>query len=93
MALDLLGKVETGSLHRLGNLSPNPRTSLPADSLTFYGQYHHNRWNQLIHFIFVPAIMATLLMFLLLAYNQPLLPAQPLQSALQGIHVPATIAK
>jgi uncharacterized membrane protein YGL010W len=66
---------------------------LLADSLAFYGQYHNNRWNQLIHFIFVPAIMATLLMFLLLAYNHPLLPAQPLQSAFHSIHVPATLAQ
>jgi uncharacterized membrane protein YGL010W len=26
------------------------------DQLTFYGSYHSNKWNQLIHFFFVPAI-------------------------------------
>lgn len=27
------------------------------DQLAFYGAYHNNKWNQLIHFIFVPAIV------------------------------------
>ena len=27
------------------------------DQLTFYGSYHRNRWNQLIHFVFVPVIL------------------------------------
>lgn len=26
------------------------------DQLSFYGAYHHNKWNQLVHFVFVPAI-------------------------------------
>eukprot|EP00891_Asterochloris_glomerata_P003133 jgi/Astpho2/3133/Aster-03417 len=28
-----------------------------TDQLAFYGAYHHNKWNQLIHLVFVPAIM------------------------------------
>ena len=27
------------------------------DELVFYGQYHNNKWNQLIHFFFVPLIL------------------------------------
>ena len=27
------------------------------EQLTFYGSYHRNRWNQLIHFVFVPLIL------------------------------------
>ncbi|DBA91700.1 TPA: hypothetical protein ACH3X1_003300 [Trebouxia sp. C0004] len=26
------------------------------DQLSFYGAYHHNKWNQLVHFVFVPLI-------------------------------------
>jgi 2-hydroxy fatty acid dioxygenase len=29
------------------------------DQLTFYGSYHANKWNQLIHFFFVPLILGT----------------------------------
>lgn len=29
------------------------------EQLTFYGSYHNNFWNQVIHFIFVPAIFWT----------------------------------
>lgn len=28
-----------------------------SDQLTFYGSYHNNRWNQLIHFFFVPLLL------------------------------------
>lgn len=41
------------------------------EQLTFYGSYHNNRWNQLIHFIFVPAIVWSLAVGL--AYTGPLL--------------------
>lgn len=27
------------------------------EQLAFYGSYHRNRWNQLIHFVFVPLIV------------------------------------
>ena len=27
------------------------------DELVFYGSYHNNKWNQLIHFLFVPSIL------------------------------------
>lgn len=27
------------------------------EQLVFYGTYHSNKWNQLIHFVFVPAIV------------------------------------
>lgn len=36
------------------------------EQLTFYGSYHHNKWNQVIHFIFVPAILFSA--FVWLAY-------------------------
>jgi uncharacterized membrane protein YGL010W len=42
------------------------------DQLAFYGAYHHNKWNQLIHFIFVPAIMWSALVWL--AYSGPVVP-------------------
>ena len=34
------------------------------DQLVFYGQYHSNPMNQLIHFVFVPTIMWTVLVWL-----------------------------
>ncbi len=39
-------------------------TCARADQLTFYGSYHANPWNQLIHFIFVPTILWTVLVWL-----------------------------
>jgi uncharacterized membrane protein YGL010W len=27
------------------------------DQLTFYGSYHSNKWNKLIHLVFVPSIV------------------------------------
>jgi uncharacterized membrane protein YGL010W len=41
------------------------------EQLTFYGSYHNNKWNQLIHFFFVPSIMWSLAVWL--AYTGPLL--------------------
>lgn len=38
--------------------------------LTFYGAYHNNPVNQLIHFIFVPLILWTVAVWL--AYTPPL---------------------
>eukprot|EP00877_Chromochloris_zofingiensis_P012010 jgi/Chrzof1/7062/Cz02g09110.t1 len=46
-----------------------------VDQLTFYGSYHTNKWNQLIHFIFVPAILWSLMVWL--AYAGPVLPLSP----------------
>lgn len=40
------------------------------DALVFYRQYHKNKWNQLIHIVFVPVIMWTVLVWL--AYAPPL---------------------
>lgn len=34
------------------------------EQLAFYGSYHSNRINQLIHFVFVPCIIWTLLIWL-----------------------------
>jgi len=42
------------------------------DQLAFYGAYHNNRWNQLIHFIFVPSIMWSLCVWL--SVTGPILP-------------------
>ncbi|GAX73463.1 hypothetical protein CEUSTIGMA_g915.t1 [Chlamydomonas eustigma] len=42
------------------------------DQLAFYGAYHNNRWNQLIHFIFVPSIMWSLCVWL--SVSGPLFP-------------------
>lgn len=36
-------------------------SSSPFPQLVFYGSYHNNRWNQLIHLLFVPAIWWTAL--------------------------------
>lgn len=33
------------------------RDNALKDALVFYGSYHHNRWNQLIHFFCVPMIV------------------------------------
>lgn len=41
------------------------------DQLTFYGSYHSNPLNQAIHFVFVPAILWTVAVWL--AYTPPLL--------------------
>ena len=42
------------------------------EQLTFYGSYHSNKWNQLIHFVFVPSIVWSLCVWL--CYSGPLLP-------------------
>jgi uncharacterized membrane protein YGL010W len=34
------------------------------DQLSFYGAYHNNRLNQAIHFVFVPAILWTVAVWL-----------------------------
>lgn len=34
------------------------------DQLVFYGSYHNNKWNQVVHFIFVPAIWWTVAVWL-----------------------------
>ena len=46
-----------------------------VDQLAFYGAYHNNKWNQLIHFFFVPSILWTVLVWL--AYTGPMLPPLP----------------
>mmetsp|Transcript_8530 Transcript_8530/g.14659 ORF Transcript_8530/g.14659 Transcript_8530/m.14659 type:complete len:187 (+) Transcript_8530:179-739(+) len=53
------------------------RDSTLLDSLTFYGQYHANPWNQLIHVVFVPAIWWSVAVWLagfpsILMFNGPL---------------------
>ena len=50
------------------------------DQLTFYGSYHHVFWNQLIHFVFVPAILWSVAVWL--AYTPLLLTCCDLASAL-----------
>jgi len=42
------------------------------EQLAFYGSYHSNKWNQLIHFVFVPSIVWSLCVWL--CYSGPLLP-------------------
>ena len=42
------------------------------DQLSFYGAYHHNQWNQLVHFIFVPLIFWAFSVWL--AYTGQLVP-------------------
>jgi 2-hydroxy fatty acid dioxygenase len=42
------------------------------DQLTFYGSYHSNKWNQIIHFLFVPCIIWSALVWC--AYTGPLIP-------------------
>ena len=41
------------------------------DQLTFYGSFHANKWNQLIHFVFVPVISWSFLVWL--AYTPELI--------------------
>jgi uncharacterized membrane protein YGL010W len=45
---------------------------LLRDELVFYGSYHAKQVNQLIHFIFVPAIIFSVLVWL--AYIGPTVP-------------------
>jgi len=47
--------------------TPVSRKQLSLDlleQLSFYGAYHSNRWNQLVHLIFVPMIVFTALVWL-----------------------------
>lgn len=45
--------------------APPPSLSLNMlDQMTFYGMYHHNHTNQLIHIVFVPLILWTAWVFL-----------------------------
>ncbi|KAL3150730.1 hypothetical protein ABBQ32_000514 [Trebouxia sp. C0010 RCD-2024] len=45
------------------------------DQLSFYGAYHHNKWNQLVHFVFVPAIFWSASVWL--SYTGQLIPYDP----------------
>ena len=50
-----------------GGASASPSSSSAfnlVDQLTFYGQYHSNKWNQLIHFFCVPTIMWSIMVWL-----------------------------
>ena len=40
------------------------------EQLAFYGSYHRNRWNQLIHFVFVPLIVVSAMVWA--CYTGPL---------------------
>ncbi|KAK9830485.1 hypothetical protein WJX72_011978 [[Myrmecia] bisecta] len=42
------------------------------EQLAFYGSYHHNKWNQVIHIFFVPAIVWSAAVWM--AYTGPLVP-------------------
>lgn len=54
--------------------------------LVFYGAYHHNKWNQLIHFVFVPTILFSVLVWL--AYSGPYADSTQLKS-----YLPEWVAK
>ncbi len=58
------------------------------DQLSFYGAYHHNKWNQLVHFIFVPLIFWSASVWL--SYTGQLVPYD-LPGALHSI--PAGVAQ
>ncbi|DBA93238.1 hypothetical protein WJX79_000581 [Trebouxia sp. C0005] len=58
------------------------------DQLSFYGAYHHNKWNQLVHFIFVPLIFWSASVWL--SYTGQLVPYD-LPEALQSL--PAGVAQ
>merc|ERR1711862_204990 len=45
-----------------------------VDQLSFYGTYHTNKWNTLIHIIFVPVIVWTVLVWF--AYTESLFSLQ-----------------
>mmetsp|Transcript_10865 Transcript_10865/g.12796 ORF Transcript_10865/g.12796 Transcript_10865/m.12796 type:complete len:205 (-) Transcript_10865:808-1422(-) len=55
------------------------------DQLSFYGSYHKNPWNQVIHIIFVPIILWTVACWL--NYAPPIF-TFPVPDALSGILVP-----
>lgn len=60
------------------------------DQLTFYGAYHTNKWNQLIHFIFVPAIVWSAGVWL--AASGPLLPVPLGVRAAAAVSLPAWLS-
>lgn len=47
--------------------------SSTVEQLTFYGSYHNNKWNQLIHAYFVPTIFWTVAVWT--AYTPNLAPS------------------
>ena len=58
------------------------------DQLVFYGTYHQKKWNQAIHWVFVPLIMWSIAEWL--AYTGPLAPGLDISSRLGFL--PAEIA-
>eukprot|EP00878_Enallax_costatus_P006710 GHUV01007035.1.p1 GENE.GHUV01007035.1~~GHUV01007035.1.p1 ORF type:complete len:264 (+),score=40.52 GHUV01007035.1:2-793(+) len=66
----------SGRLGQIGQSHQSPGSTMGSlnfnllEQLTFYGSYHNNKWNQLIHFIFVPAIVWSLAVWLV--YTGPL---------------------
>jgi len=52
------------------------------DQLAFYGEYHNNKWNQLIHVLFVPLIWWSAVVFT--CHSGPLVEAYPTLSSLLG---------
>lgn len=59
------------------------------EQLAFYGSYHRNRWNQLIHFVFVPLIVWSAVVWA--CYTGPLLRVD--LPALAAHVLPASIAR
>jgi uncharacterized membrane protein YGL010W len=77
-------------VHQIGNHKTKTMSGVPKeaglsfnllDQLVFYGSYHNNPWNQLIHFFFVPCIWMSAGVWL--CYTGELLP-NPLASILPG---------
>lgn len=55
--------------------------------LVFYGSYHNNKWNQLIHVVFVPAILWSF--FVMLCHTREFL---PLSTAVASAGAPAVVS-
>lgn len=62
-----------------------------VDQLTFYGSYHHNKWNQILHFVFVPLILWSVAVWA--CYTGPL-PSAGIQPPVEiHLHLPAAISR
>lgn len=60
------------------------------DQLSFYGAYHHNKWNQLVHLIFVPLIFWSASVWL--SYTGQLVPYDLPGSGILG-SLPSAVAQ
>jgi uncharacterized membrane protein YGL010W len=64
-----------------------------TDQLTFYGSYHHNRWNQLLHFFFVPLILWSVAVWACYTGPLPSGPYTPKLPFQPELHIPHFISR